>query len=81
MKRSTLASLLLALLCLASTHAEERTEEWVQKRVRFIRASDTEAWRRIPWAASLSAAAAAGRREGRPLFVFSHDGNIDTGRC
>jgi hypothetical protein len=58
-----------------------RNEEWVRQRVRRIMASDTDAWRRIPWVGSLSGAAEAGRKEDRPLFVFSHDGNIDTGRC
>jgi hypothetical protein len=48
---------------------------------RRLRDSDTDAWRRVPWAASLTAAADAARREGRPMFVFTHDGNIDTGRC
>jgi hypothetical protein len=74
---------LLAVVAGSVLHGEpaERREDWVHRRVRAINASDTEAWRRIPWAASLTAAAAAAKKEGRPLFVFSHEGNIDTGRC
>ena len=72
------------LLCLAlalSVPAAERDEGWVRRRVEAIRKSDTDAWRRIPWCAALTAADRQARREGRPLFVFTHDGNIDTGRC
>src|SRR4051812_19212764 len=55
MKRA--AFLLLAFAALAP--AAERSDEWVSKRVREIRASDVQAWRKIPWAADLPAAAAA----------------------
>lgn len=61
--------------------AAERDDAWVLKEARRIRASDNEAWRRVPWAASLTAAAKAAAAEGRPMFIFSHEGNIDTGRC
>jgi hypothetical protein len=56
-------------------------EEKVRCAVAQIIDSDTEKWRRIPWSPSLSAAAEAARKEGRPMFVFSHEGNMDTGRC
>ena len=84
MQRSSLAASLLTLALFLSAHARpepERSEAWVRQRVRQIMDSDTNAWRRIPWAPSLTAAAEAARKEDRPIFVFSHDGNIDTGRC
>jgi hypothetical protein len=59
----------------------DRTEEWVTERARQIKDSDTTAWRRIPWAPALLAAREASRAEKKPLFLFAHDGNIDTGRC
>lgn len=77
MKRAAL----LLLACAALAPAAERSDEWVSKRVREIRASDVQAWRKIPWAADLPSAAAAAKRDDRLLFVFSHEGNIDTGRC
>ena len=77
MKRAAL--LLLTFASLAS--AAERSDEWISKRVREIRASDVQAWRKIPWAADLPSAADAAKRDDRLLFVFSHEGNIDTGRC
>jgi hypothetical protein len=64
-----------------SAGAAERDDAWIAKEARRIRTSDTEAWRRVPWAGSLTDAAAAAKREGRPMFVFSQEGNLDTGRC
>jgi hypothetical protein len=74
-----LATALLALL--AGWPAPASDEEQILARVKAIRDSDTAAWRKVPWAASLVEADRAARREGRPMFVFSHEGNIDTGRC
>ena len=53
----------------------------IRKQAAALRDGDTDAWRRVPWAKTLPEAIAAARREGRPLFLFSHEGNIDTGRC
>jgi hypothetical protein len=75
----TRAIALLALV--AAWPAVASDEERVLARVKAIRESDTEAWRKIPWAASVLEADRAARREGWPLFVFSHEGNLDTGRC
>ena len=71
----------VACLALALVPAGERDADWVRRRVEAIRKSDTDTWRRIPWSAGLPAADRLARREGRPMFVFTHDGNIDTGRC
>jgi hypothetical protein len=84
MKRTALSGGMLCLILLLSVHARpeaERGEDWVRQRVRQIKASDTDDWRRIPWSASLTTAAEAARKQDRPMFVFSHDGNIETGRC
>jgi hypothetical protein len=77
MKHGILAGVLVAGFALAGPPDLEQ----VRERAKRLRDSDTEGWRRIPWAASLLEAADAARREGRPMFVFTHDGNIDTGRC
>ena len=69
------------LALLSTLFAGEPDARWVAKQADRLRAGDTDAWREIPWAKSLTAAASAARDEGRPLFVFSHEGNIDTGRC
>jgi hypothetical protein len=59
--------------------------EWdagpVLRRVKEVKESDRREWTKIPWAGSLVEARRLSRTEGRPVFLFSHEGNIDTGRC
>jgi hypothetical protein len=76
MTRSVTFAVLLAAVAAALPE-----EERIRARVEKIRKGDTDAWRRIPWASSLAGAAATAKEEARPMFVFSHEGNIDTGRC
>ena len=78
--RFFIAPLTLALLAPAA-HPGERDEAWATRQVRLIKDSDTTDWQRIPWAASLLDAERAARDENRPVFLFTHDGNLDTGRC
>jgi hypothetical protein len=61
--------------------AEEHDEAWVSRQVRTVKDSDANEWRRIPWTASLLDARQASKQENRPVFLFTHDGNIETGRC
>ena len=82
MKWSISAAASLAFgLTLSTGRAGERDEAWVLEQVRQVKQSDTSAWKKIPWAPSLVEARRAGAREKRPLFLFTHDGNIETGRC
>jgi hypothetical protein len=53
---------------------------WVARRVAAIKET-RENWRQIPWVRSVAVARRLGREEGRPVFLFTHDGNLDTGRC
>ncbi len=71
----------LTVLALGVVSAAERDEASIQRRIEQIKESDTSAWRKIPWTASLLDARRASEREKKPLFLFTHDGNIDTGRC
>jgi hypothetical protein len=79
--RAMTAAVLSLGVFLAIGRAQERDEAWVQARVQKIKESDTTGWSRIPWTASLLAARQASMKENRPLFLFTHDGNIETGRC
>jgi hypothetical protein len=79
--RAMTAALLMIGMFVAVGRAQERDEAWVQARVQKIKESDTTGWSRIPWTASLLAARQASMKENRPLFLFTHDGNIETGRC
>ena len=71
----------LALVCSLSASAAERDEAWLRQRVEQVKKSDTTAWRKVPWAGELLEARRASEREKRPLFLFTLDGNMDTGRC
>jgi hypothetical protein len=68
-------SLCLLLLALGLTPDEIRT------RAAELRTADADGWRAIPWVASIPEAVALAAKEKRPLFVFSFEGNLDTGRC
>jgi len=61
--------------------APKHDEEWVNQRVKEIRDSDATAWQQIPWVASLLEARRISGMEQKPVFLFTHDGNIETGRC
>ena len=67
---------LILLCCLPSAD-----DAAIRRAARDLREGDTDAWRRIPWEPTLGAAITQAAKEKRPLFVFSHEGNIDTGRC
>ena len=69
------------LLALSLAPSAGPGDAWVAKRVREVREGDTDAWRKIPWSATLLDAAKDAKGEDRLMFVFSHEGNIDTGRC
>ena len=75
------SAIVLAMLAVLAVSAGERDAASIQKRIDAIKGSDNNAWRKIPWFSSLLAARRAGEREKHPLFLFTHDGNIDTGRC
>ncbi len=69
------------LLLGVAVAAGEPDEASIRKRVERIKESDATAWRKIPWTPSLLAARRASEKEKQLLYLFTHDGNIDTGRC
>jgi hypothetical protein len=73
--------IVLSIVALGALAATERAEQTIQKQIEQIKDSDTGAWRKVPWTASLLEARRASEREKQPLFLFTHDGNIETGRC
>ena len=79
--RGRLGAIVVGFALLSTLFAGDPDPQWVTKQAARLRAGDTDAWRKIPWAKSLSSAASTANDEGRPLFIFSHEGNIDTGRC
>jgi hypothetical protein len=76
------AAALLALgLAVSLVSAAERDEAWLRQRVKRVKDRDTSAWRKVPWAPSLLEARRVAAKERRPVFLFTLDGNMDTGRC
>ena len=69
------------LLVRASFTAAARYSKWIEQRLQQIKQSDSTAWKTIPWVATLTEARARSREEKRPVFLFTHDGNLETGRC
>jgi hypothetical protein len=73
--------ILSAMLLLGVAAAAEPDEASIKKRVQRLKDSDVTGWRKIPWTSSLLAARRASEKEKQLLYLFTHDGNIDTGRC
>ncbi len=73
--------IILAALAVAVVSATPPDEASIKQRIQSIKNSDITGWRKIPWTSSLLAARHASESEKQPLFLFTHDGNIETGRC
>jgi hypothetical protein len=79
MYRSSL--LLMAALAATAVSSAEHDESAITKQIERLKKSEVNAWRDIPWTASLLSARRASEREKQPIFLFTHDGNMETGRC
>jgi hypothetical protein len=79
----TMAAWLAALDARAAeTQPGVRDFAWVEKRVRELEPAARE--RRIDeigWASDLRQAERLAAEHSRPVFLFTHDGHINTGRC
>ena len=84
-KSSAVFLLAAAFLCPAATKTEADEEKfiaWVQKRVQ--EAQPTRAERKfdqVGWAKDILDAERLAKIHNRPIFLFTHDGRINTGRC
>jgi hypothetical protein len=72
---------LAAGLALSIGGAAEPTAESIHQRVEKVKNSEPTAWKKIPWVASLLEARRVSQDENHPVFLFTHDGNLETGRC
>jgi hypothetical protein len=68
-------------LGLTAARAAGLDEAAIKRRLEQVKKAEINGWRKIPWVASLLEARRLSQREKTPLFLVSHDGNIDTGRC
>ena len=65
----------------AETPPFKVTPEEVAARLRQAKPDRPLSWTQIPWTGNLLDAREAGRREQCPVFLFSLDGNLASGRC
>jgi len=67
---------------LAGSVSDQKVIPWVQARVKKLepRAADRRL-DQIGWANSLTDAMRLSKESQRPVFLFTHDGDISTGRC
>ena len=76
------AILVLSLLRFGISAAAQRDVAWVDKRVAGIQPTpDERKIDRIGWAQDIRTALALGKANDRPVFLFTHDGRMGTGRC
>jgi hypothetical protein len=62
--------------------SETKDQAWVQARVQQIEVKKEE--RRldeIGWAKDIREAERLAKQSGRPVFLFTHDGRLNIGRC
>ena len=82
MMHSKIATTLVALFGAALVNAGSNPDPvWIAKRVAEIKKAETPASARIPWVATLLDARQISQQERRPVFLFSYEGRLDTGRC
>jgi hypothetical protein len=74
-------AVLAAGVMLSAGRAQDHDEAWVRQQVDALRRSDVTGWARIPWVASLTEARRVSGAERAPVFLFTHAGNLETGRC
>lgn len=71
----------LSLVRAAEPPAFRVTPEEVAARLRQAKPDRPLSWTQIPWAGNLLEAREASRQEQCPVFLFSLDGNLASGRC
>lgn len=70
--------LLVSLLALPAA----RDASWVDRRVASWQPTPRErAWEQIGWAKDLRSAERLAKSANRPVFLFTHDGRLNVGRC
>ena len=76
----------LLVLTLGAAFAADAPQDELEARVKKVfeavtPTADEKAFDRIGWARDLREAERLSRESKRPVFLFTHDGRINTGRC
>ncbi len=70
------------LACLLAQAAPEDLDGWLERRLRELEPTASERkLDRVGWAARILDAERIARERRRPVFLFTHDGRMGTGRC
>ena len=76
------ASLCLAAFAHGGAVPDDEVAAWVAKRVEERQPSARDRrFDKVGWARDLRTAIRLGKEHGRPIFLFTMDGRINTGRC
>jgi len=61
---------------------DEQVADWVRKQVKALQpTAEEKRFDEIGWAKSIAEAEKLARESNRPVFLFTHEGSIATGRC
>jgi hypothetical protein len=71
------AGLVLGLTALARGDEVKAVRDAIER----IKKSADNRWEKIPWQPSLIEARKVSAKEKRPLFLFTMEGNVASGRC
>ena len=59
-----------------------RDDDWIEQRVRQLQPQAKEKrFDEIGWASDIRTAKKLARENNRPVFLFTHDGRMNIGRC
>jgi hypothetical protein len=77
-----LAALLTATVALGADKPAERDADWIDQRVKeWQPRAEEKRFDEIGWAADIRAAEKLAKESNRPVFLFTHDGRMNIGRC
>ena len=77
-----LAGLLVAGVAIAADKPAERDADWIDQRVKEWRpTAEEKRFDEIGWAADIRTAEKLAKENNRPVFLFTHDGRMNIGRC
>jgi hypothetical protein len=72
----------LAVVAWAVPVEDDRIVSWTQERVKAWQpTSEERAFDKIGWARDIRDALRLAKANNRPVFLFTHTGRINTGRC